>query len=740
MKKATKRFLSLALTAALIFPASLYPAHASDLPAVAGNPEYIQQSGDSIVNPGSTPADKPPQAARDASQDDNTPPVDSDTPSQGDLPGIPQQPADPNDTHQPADPNDTQQPADPDNPQQPADPNDTQQPADPDNLQQTADPNDTQQPANLDNPQQPADPNDTQQPANLDNPQQPEEPDIANSKGHFTEVRLVSNGISLTWKKIAGAKGYYIKRKVSGGTWQVLIKTKGEDVLNYIDSDVTVGSTYYYCVKAYAGSEKGEASANKKVVYLLPPSLTTEVASNGIQLRWNRPVSASGYYVYRRLLTKNTWTKVYTITQPGEISWRDTTAKNGNTYAYVVTTYNGASESIYSNEKSYTKVNVPKVTGLTRKSSTKMKVTWKVNKYASGYQIQYSKNSLFQGVKKVTLRDGSLSAYTLSGLAKKQNYYVRIRTFIKKNGKTYFSAWAASSNVKSTKTAKATILKKGKKKLELRSFAKQVMFQHDVLQGSCTDGTYSYYVLLNKSNYYSKIVKVHHSTRKVVLVSGAMYLGSGNDMTYNPDKNCLVVVQCTGTDPKALISIDPNTLGIIENRHITLPNKLAGGTTSDAKGATAFSGIAYDKTRKQYAVLLSHNYNFILLDAEMNPIQYVKASKKNDYKIQGIDATSDYILVAQSPKYSSQAYNIITVYDWDGNYIAKINAKKGYEIESIFHIGKKYYASFYRSYYKIYYKKVTKKVKVKGRIKKKKVKKKYTKFMRDNYVYRINGI
>lgn len=725
MKKATKRFLSLALAATLIFPASLYSAHASDLPA----------------------ADvKPFQSVRDASQDDTTPSADSDTPSQGDLPGTPQQPADPDDTQQPdpdnpqqpADPDDTQQPADPGNPQQPADPDDTPQPADQDNPQQPVDPDNSQQMVDPDNPQQ-TDPDDTQQP-DPDNPQQPEEPDITKSKGNFTDVRLVSNGISLTWEKIAGAKGYYIKRRISGGTWQVLVKTKGEDVLNYIDSDVAVGSTYYYCVKAYAGSKKGEASENKKVVYLLPPSLTTEVASNGIQLRWNRPVSASGYYVYRRLLTKNTWTKVYTITQPGEISWRDTSAKNGNTYAYVVTTYNGTSESIYSNEKSYTKVNVPKVTGLTRKSSTKMKVTWKVNKYASGYQIQYSKNSLFQGVKKVTLRDGSQAAYTLSGLAKKQNYYVRIRTFIKKNGKTYFSAWAASSNVKSTKTAKATILKKRKKKLELRSFAKQVMFQHDVLQGSCTDGTYSYYVLLNKSNYYSKIVKVHHSTRQVVLVSGAMYLGSGNDMTYNPDKNLLVVVQCTGTDPKALISIDPNTLGIIENRHITLPNKLAGGTTSDAAGATAFSGIAYDKTRKQYAILLSHNYNFIILDAEMNPIQYVKASKKNDYKIQGIDATSDYILVAQSPKYSSQAYNIITVYDWDGNYIAKINAKKGYEIESIFHIGKKYYASFYRSYYKIYYKKVTKKVKVKGKIKKKKVKKKYTKFMRDNYVYRISGI
>ena len=124
----------------------------------------------------------------------------------------------------------------------------------------------------------------------------------------------------------------------------------------------------------------------------------------------------------------------------------------------------------------------------------------------------------------------------------------------------------------------------------------------------------------------------------------------------------------------------------------------------------------------------------------MNLIEYIKPSKKDNYLVQGIDVTDDYILLAQSPKTYGQVYNIITVYDWEGNYISKINVKKGYEIESIFHIGKKYYAAFYRSYYKTCYRTVVKKVKVNGKTKKKKVKERYTKFMRDNYVYRITGI
>ena len=139
-------------------------------------------------------------------------------------------------------------------------------------------------------------------------------------------------------------------------------------------------------------------------------------------------------------------------------------------------------------------------------------------------------------------------------------------------------------------------------------------------------------------------------------------------------------------------------------------------------------------------MLLSHNYNFVILDSELDPVRYVKVSKKNNYVVQGIDATDDYIMLAQSPKTSKQKYNIITVYDWDGKYISKINVKKGYEIESIYHVGSKYYAGFYRSYYRTRYKDVEKTVKVDGKEKKKKVKVKYREYQRDNYVYQIKGI
>ncbi len=338
------------------------------------------------------------------------------------------------------------------------------------------------------------------------------------------------------------------------------------------------------------------------------------------------------------------------------------------------------------------------------------------------------------------MKSGKTTSYTVKKLQKKKSYHARIRAYKVVGKTTYYSDWSAAKTVKSTRTTKATLLKKKKKTFEIRAWAGQKMYQYDTLQGSCTDGTYAYYLLNNRKAGKCKVVKVKRSSLKVVMVSGALDVAHGNDMTYDANRKRLVIVHSTGADPKRLTSVNPNTLTVTESKHVQIPKKLPGGSLADAAGATAFSGIAYSKGRKQYAVLLSHNYNFVILDSNLDPVQYVKASKKYNYVMQGIDATDDYIMVAQSPKTSKQKYNIITVYDWDGRYISKINVKKGYEIESIYHVGSKYYAGFYRSYYKTTYKNVVKEVKVKGKIKKKKVKVKQRKLQRDNYVYRLSGI
>ena len=103
--------------------------------------------------------------------------------------------------------------------------------------------------------------------------------------------------------------------------------------------------------------------------------------------------------------------------------------------------------------------------------------------------------------------------------------------------------------------------------------------------------------------------------------------------------------------------------------------------------------------------------------------------------------SGDFVLVGQSFKKSSD-WNLISVYDWNGNYVSTINIKKGYELECLFNSDEDYYAGFYTSYYKTYYVNAIKTVKVKnknGKYVKKlvKYKKKKKKLMRDNYIYKL---
>ena len=622
--------------------------------------------------------------------------------------------------------------ADAENPAEPADATDTENTAEP------ADATDTE------NTAEPADATDTENPAETGElaGAVPLEATSLLPASALTSVENVAGGISLKWRKIESAKGYCLERSTTGRSpWSKVKTAANEDDITFIDTQVTEGLSYYYRVRALDGSgKKGLTSASRKIVRMAAPALSVGVAATGTELKWNRVKGCGGYYVYRRKSSQNNWTTVSKITQPGEITWRDTAAGNGAAYLYSVRAYKGNSMSPYSKTKSYVRVATPSVKSFKRVSSTKFKLTWKRNTSATGYQIQYARNGMFVGAKKATVKNAKTSSYTLSKLQKKQNYYARIRAYKKVGGKVYYSGWSAAGNVKKTRTTKATPLSKKKKIFEIRTWAKQKMYQYDTLQGSCTDGTYAYYLLHNRRVQKCKLVKVKRSSLKVVKVSGALDVAHGNDMTYDNHRKRIVIVHSTGADPKRLTSVDPKTLKVTESKHVKIPKKLAGGSVADATGATAFSGIAYGSGRKQYAVLLSHNYNFVVLDSDLDPVRYVKVRKKNNYVVQGIDATDDYIMLAQSPKTSKQKYNIITVYDWDGNYISKINVKKGYEIESIYHVGSKYYAGFYRSYYKTYYKNVVKKVVVDGKEKKKKVKVKYRKFQRDNYVYQINGI
>lgn len=77
-----------------------------------------------------------------------------------------------------------------------------------------------------------------------------------------------------------------------------------------------------------------------------------------------------------------------------------------------------------------------------------IKVSWKKDKSANGYYIFYSTKKSMSGQKKITVKDKNKTSYTIKKLTKGKKYYIRVRSYKVKNGKTYTGELSA---LKSTK-------------------------------------------------------------------------------------------------------------------------------------------------------------------------------------------------------------------------------------------------------------------------------------------------
>lgn len=90
---------------------------------------------------------------------------------------------------------------------------------------------------------------------------------------------------------------------------------------------------------------------------------------------------------------------------------------------------------------------VATMTGLKSKKTGTLTVGFRWNDAASGYQILYSTSKNFKTKSKKTIRVKKTS-YTIKNLTPGTTYYVKIRSFVKQDGKTTFSKWSAKKKLK----------------------------------------------------------------------------------------------------------------------------------------------------------------------------------------------------------------------------------------------------------------------------------------------------
>lgn len=146
---------------------------------------------------------------------------------------------------------------------------------------------------------------------------------------------------TVSWKKIAGAGGYDIYRRVPGKTWKKIAQITKPSVVTYQDKTRTPLTKYEYCVRAYRlvnqKTYKGGYQVSNPVV--TSPAYqkikTVSSVSTGLKLTWTPQKTASGYRIYRK--TKNgKWTLLKELSKGTKYTFTDKTAKKNKLYYYAV--------------------------------------------------------------------------------------------------------------------------------------------------------------------------------------------------------------------------------------------------------------------------------------------------------------------------------------------------------------------------------------------------------------------
>ena len=285
------------------------------------------------------------------------------------------------------------------------------------------------------------------------------------------EIKLASyNGsdIRVNITKKDGASGYQIKyADNSSMTGAKSVMLNGSDNLSKVITGLKNGQTYYVKVQSYQTINDTtywstwSAAQSIKITqtpYKTPITKLSTYIGSHIKVDWIKTAGASGYHIKYADNSSMTGAKEVMVKGNSTFTKTLTGLKNGKTYYVKIQTYRTVSGKTYwsswSDAKSIMVDQKPygsSISKLTNPSSKAMKLTWDKASSASGYHIQYSANSNMTGVKDININNKDTLSKTVTGLTKGKTYYVRIQTFRKVSGKTYWSSWSKAKQIKITK-------------------------------------------------------------------------------------------------------------------------------------------------------------------------------------------------------------------------------------------------------------------------------------------------
>lgn len=261
--------------------------------------------------------------------------------------------------------------------------------------------------------------------------------------------------VRLTWKKVSGAAGYYVYRKVPGGSWARIKTISSGSTTAYRDTNLQPGTKYIYTVRAYkkVGSKVYLGDYNttgiSAITGLSTPVLKSaaSVDYNSIRVNWTPVKNAMGYRIYRRTSTNGSWQRIGRVTKQSSSSFVDNTAVTGTKYYYTVRatcTYGNTMKMSGYNTTGVTGkavLGTPKFTNYGVVAGKGVQLKWNKVPGATGYVIGRSTSS-GGTYTKVGAPSGSTTSLIDKNAGKYRYVYYRIRAYRKVNGKNVFGGFS----------------------------------------------------------------------------------------------------------------------------------------------------------------------------------------------------------------------------------------------------------------------------------------------------------
>lgn len=254
-----------------------------------------------------------------------------------------------------------------------------------------------------------------------------------------------ADAITIEWKPLSYASGYYVYGWDSEDGWYEVAKVSGKNVSLYKDTECSIGDPQYYTVSAYkkVGNKIYEGNKNRNKIGTIVMEASKSVSATStkiseITVNWTQVSGVDGYRVYRST-NGGSWSRIATISGYLNTSYKDTDVTLDTNYCYKVRAWRYVDGtkywSDYTTGKMITmKIPMPELISAKTKSTNSVEIKWKTVSGVYGYRVYRKTQGSATWNRLVTLTGKNTSSYIDTTAVTGETYIYTVRAYIRKNG------------------------------------------------------------------------------------------------------------------------------------------------------------------------------------------------------------------------------------------------------------------------------------------------------------------